>query len=78
MAMGRGSDFYSLHCIFQILYQKKFFSFIYHLFGFTVSYFRQVGSSSLTRDGTWALCIGSLRYWTTSDVPKVFFVCLFA
>ena len=36
----------------------------------------RVGSSSLTRDGTWALALGvrSLSHWTTREVLKVVFL----
>ena len=40
----------------------KIYIFIYHLFGCAKSSLRCVGSSSLTRDWTWASCIGSMEF----------------
>ena len=49
-----------------------FFFYVVYLFGCSGSQLQHVGSSSLTRDQTWAPCTQSLSHWTTREVPKMF------
>ena len=64
------------------MFLKCLFIFVY-LFGYTESYLwhvgsfklKHAGSTSLTRDETWAPALGaqSLNCWTTRKVPAVYF-----